>query len=212
MHEPISQETNNPGQGKAMNSTTQRKKISSRNAIAAAVAVLAVAGGVALIQVSANANTPPAAAQGAPVDVAEVVARKVVDWQSYSGRLEAVDRVEIRPLVSGTLTAVHFKDGTVVRKGDALFTIDPRPYATEVARAQAQVVAAEARAAYTASGQARAPRRGGKAERRARSHRQPARRPGRAGDRQAQPRLHAHHRAAEHAGVRLAHLRLLRRR
>lgn len=92
------------------------------------------------------------------MDVAEVVARKVVDWQSYSGRLEAVDRVEIRPLVSGTLTAVHFKDGTVVRKGDALFTIDPRPYAAEVARAQAQVAAAEARAAYTASDQARAQR------------------------------------------------------
>ena len=45
--------------------------------------------------------------------------------------VEAVDRVEIRPLVSGTLTAVHFKDGNLVKKGDVLFTIDPRPYAAE---------------------------------------------------------------------------------
>jgi multidrug efflux system membrane fusion protein len=92
------------------------------------------------------------------VDVAEVVSRKIIDWQNYSGKLEAVDRVEIRPLVGGTLTAVHFKDGSLVKKGDPLFTIDPRPYAAEVARAQAQLAAAEARAAYTASDVARGER------------------------------------------------------
>ena len=50
--------------------------------------------------------------------MAEVVNKSIVDWQRYSGRLEAIDRVDIRPLVSGTLTAVHFRDGTIVKKGD----------------------------------------------------------------------------------------------
>ncbi|MDD3482734.1 efflux RND transporter periplasmic adaptor subunit [Azovibrio restrictus] len=105
----------------------------------------------------AQANVPTAA-QEVPVDVATAVSRPIIDWQSFSGRLEAVDRVEIRPQVSGILTAVHFKDGAVVRKGDPLFTIDPRPYAAEVARAQAQTAAAQARAAYTAAELARAER------------------------------------------------------
>ena len=48
--------------------------------------------------------------------MAEVVNKSIVDWQRYSGRLEAIDRVDIRPLVSGTLTAVHFRDGTIVRR------------------------------------------------------------------------------------------------
>ncbi|MDQ8034391.1 efflux transporter periplasmic adaptor subunit [Bordetella genomosp. 1] len=94
-------------------------------------------------------------AQGAPsappVDVAPAFSRSIVDWQRYSGRLEAIDRVDIRPLVSGTLTEVHFKDGQLVKKGDALFTIDPRPYVAEVDRAQAALAAARARVSYTAS-------------------------------------------------------------
>ena len=74
------------------------------------------------------------------------------------GRLEAIDRVDIRPLVSGTLTAVHFQDGSIVKKGDVLFTIDPRPYAAEVDRAAAALTAARARASYTASELARGQR------------------------------------------------------
>lgn len=103
-----------------------------------------------------------AQAQGAPsappVDVAPAFTRSIVDWQRYSGRLEAIDRVDIRPLVSGTLTQVHFKDGQLVKKGDVLFTIDPRPYAAEVDRAQAALAAARARVSYTASDLARGQR------------------------------------------------------
>jgi membrane fusion protein, multidrug efflux system len=126
----------------------------NRFAITTTVAALIAAGGsAAMLRVYAgDAATPAAAAPHATtVDVAQVVSRAVVDWQSYSGRLEAVDRVEIRPLVSGTLTAVHFKDGNLVKKGEVLFTIDPRPYEAEVARAQAQLAGAQARAAYTAT-------------------------------------------------------------
>jgi len=119
-----------------------------------AAAVLATGGGWAVMSVNASEGGK-AAAQAAPplaaVDVAEVVNQKITDWQSYSGRLEAVERVEIRPLVSGTLVGVHFNDGALVKKGDILFSIDPRPYAAEVARAKAQLAAAEARTAYTAS-------------------------------------------------------------
>lgn len=83
------------------------------------------------------------------VDVAPVVARKVVDWQSYSGRLEAVERVDIRPRVSGTITQVHFRNGAPVKKGDVLFTIDPAPYRAALARAEADLAGAQARVRYT---------------------------------------------------------------
>lgn len=104
---------------------------------------------------SAMAASAPAAPA---VDVATVVAKSVTEWQSYSGRLEAIDKVDVRPLASGRIVAVHFKDGALVKAGDALFTIDPRPYAAEVERAEAQLAAAETRAAYTASDSARADR------------------------------------------------------
>ena len=124
--------------------------------LAVFAAVIAAGGGYALFAPAganaAQAQTAPAAPQ---VDVAEVVNKSIVDWQRYSGRLEAIDRVDIRPLVSGTLTAVHFRDGTIVKKGDVLFTIDPRPYAAEVDRAAAALTAARS---YTASELARGQR------------------------------------------------------
>ncbi|OZI66498.1 efflux RND transporter periplasmic adaptor subunit [Bordetella genomosp. 11] len=132
----------------------------SRYALAATFAVIiAIAGGIVLTRgQGANSAKAADAPPAAPVDVAEVVERSITDWQSYSGRLEAVDRVEIRPRVSGTLVAVHFKDGSLVRKGDELFTIDPLPYQAEVDRAEANLAGAKARVAYTASELARAQR------------------------------------------------------
>ncbi|MGE8617423.1 MAG: efflux RND transporter periplasmic adaptor subunit, partial [Achromobacter spanius] len=135
----------------------------SRHRIALLVvfaAVLASGGGYALTRGPAGGNV--AMAQGAPaappVEVAEVINKTIVDWQRYSGRLEAIDRVDIRPLVSGTLTKVHFQDGSIVKKGDVLFTIDPRPYKAEVDRAAAALTAARARASYTATDLARGQR------------------------------------------------------
>jgi len=92
------------------------------------------------------------------VDVAMVVSKTITDYQNYSGRLEAVDKVEIRPLVPGTIIAVHFADGALVKKGDALFTIDPRPYVAAVDQAAAQLAAAQARNGYTSTDAARAER------------------------------------------------------
>ena len=92
------------------------------------------------------------------VDVATVVSKTITDYQNYSGRLEAVDKVEIRPLVPGTIVAVHFVDGALVKKGDPLFTIDPRPYVAQVEHAAAQLAAAQARNGYTSTDAARAER------------------------------------------------------
>ncbi|MBO9536803.1 efflux RND transporter periplasmic adaptor subunit [Herbaspirillum sp.] len=141
-----------------MNTPTTLRKRFALTATVLAVVALTVGGAISAVGISANASTAPAAPPAAPVDVAEVVSKQIIDWQAYSGRIEAVDRVEVRPLVGGTLTAVHFKDGALVKKGDVLFTIDPRPYAAEVARAEAQLAGAEARAAYTSSDVARGQR------------------------------------------------------
>jgi membrane fusion protein, multidrug efflux system len=85
------------------------------------------------------------APQAVPVSVAIVEPRDTVLWDEFSGRLEAVERVEVRPRVAGAVHAVHFREGALVKQGDLLVTIDPAEYAAEVERAQAQVLAAEAR-------------------------------------------------------------------
>jgi len=133
-----------------------RKRLYS--ALAAALVITGV-GSTALIYGHASrVNAAEAPAPAAEVDAAYVVAATITDFQSYSGRIEAIDKVDIRPLVPGTIVAVHFKDGSFVKKGDPLFTIDPRPYAAEVDRAQAQLAAAQARNGYSATDAARAER------------------------------------------------------
>jgi len=81
-------------------------------------------------------------AQTAPpppvVSVIMPVARDVVEWDEYIGRIEAPESVEIRARVSGYLDKVHFKEGKEVKKGDLLFTIDPRPYQADFDRADAE--------------------------------------------------------------------------
>jgi len=116
------------------------------------VALLATGGSFIFLHENADAKAAPAVAQqAATVDVAPVVSKTITDWQEYSGRLEAIDQVDIRPQVSGKLIAVHFKDGSLVKKGDLLFTIDPRPFEAELNRAQAQLASAEAQVTYTGS-------------------------------------------------------------
>ncbi len=80
----------------------------------------------------------------APVSVAQVISRRVQSWKSFSGRLVAVDRAEVRPQVSGIIEAVHFTNGAQVKKGDLLFTIDSRPFTAEVNRAAGALASAEA--------------------------------------------------------------------
>ncbi len=105
----------------------------------------------AVFTLRSTAAEAPAAAPATPVSVATVVQGDVATWDEFSGRLEAVERVDIRPRVAGTVQAVHFREGALVGKGDLLLSIDPAPYAAEVERADAQVVAAQARLSYTRS-------------------------------------------------------------
>ncbi|MEM8773636.1 MAG: efflux RND transporter periplasmic adaptor subunit [Pseudomonadota bacterium] len=79
-----------------------------------------------------------------PVDVAKPIVRTIVDWDEYTGRFEAVERVEIRPRVSGYVKEIKFRDGQLVNKGDLLLVIDPRPFQTSVDSAKAQLAAAKA--------------------------------------------------------------------
>src|SRR5688572_11936108 len=80
---------------------------------------------------------------GPPVNVAAAVSREVRMWSEFSGRLQAVDQAEVRPRVSGAITKVHFTDGSMVKAGDSLFTIDPRPYEAELQRAQGMLASAQ---------------------------------------------------------------------
>lgn len=138
---------------------TPRKR---KTLVVSALAVAAVVAGIRYHYSDISSPVGSAQAADAPpaveVDVATVVSESVTEWQSYSGRIEAVDHVDVRPLVAGTIVAVHFKDGALVKKGDPLFTIDPRPYQTEVDKAAAQLAAARARATYASTDAARADR------------------------------------------------------
>jgi len=89
--------------------------------------------------VAGCAPKPPAPPPPPGVTVAPVLQRDVADWDEFSGRLEAVDQVQIRPRVSGYIKRLTFTEGREVRKGEVLFEIDPRPYQADLDRAQAQL-------------------------------------------------------------------------
>jgi multidrug efflux system membrane fusion protein len=115
---------------------------------AAGVAVL-IAGCSDATGKAAEAQTQGAESQahsGPPVSAAVVVEKPIADTQEFSGRLEAVEHVEIRPRVSGFITAVNFKPGATVKKGEVLFVIDPRPFQAEAERAEAAARSARAKA------------------------------------------------------------------
>jgi multidrug efflux system membrane fusion protein len=135
----------------------QQKSISARlrgAGVAGTLAAIAAAAAVVLFAVPGTGSQPedqPAAPQAMPVSVAVVEPREVALWDEFSGRLEAIERVEVRSRVAGAVQAVHFREGALVAKDELLVTIDPAPYAAEVERADAQVVAAQARLALASS-------------------------------------------------------------
>ncbi|MCP1469523.1 RND family efflux transporter MFP subunit [Sphingobium sp. OAS761] len=88
-------------------------------------------------------SAPAAAAMPAPtVQATYPITRQVTQWDDYVGRFAPIRSVEVRPRVSGAITAIHFRDGDHVRSGQPLFTIDPRPYRAALAEAQADVASA----------------------------------------------------------------------
>lgn len=112
-----------------------------------------IVGASVYLDLPTGANAAPATAAApapaVPVTVATVNPRNVTTWQEFSGRLEAVDRVQIRPRVAGIIQSVHFREGGLVKQGDLLVTIDPEPYKAAVAQAQGQVASAQARVELT---------------------------------------------------------------
>src|SRR5580704_17812473 len=74
-----------------------------------------------------------------PVNVVTVVEKEVNEWDEFTGRLDPVESVEIRPRVSGYITEIHFEAGAIIKKGDLLYVIDPRPYQADFDRAAAEV-------------------------------------------------------------------------
>jgi len=96
---------------------------------------------------AACGKAPEATQSGMPppaVSVAQVIEQQVTEWDELTGRLEAPESVEIRPRVSGFIDKVAFEEGALVKKGDLLFQIDPRPFQAEVKRLQAQLQQARA--------------------------------------------------------------------
>ena len=142
--------------GEAVSPTAQPRVTKRRAAYAALpIAGLILFAGYSLI------GSDEAHADGQPlpiVTVSQPLQKSIVEWDDYVGRFEASQAVEIRPRVSGALVGVHFRDGEVVRKGQLLFTIDPRPFRASLAEAQARVASAATALSLARSELARANR------------------------------------------------------
>ncbi|HVV98411.1 MAG TPA: efflux RND transporter periplasmic adaptor subunit [Rhodanobacteraceae bacterium] len=122
-------------------------------------ALLATALTLALAACARSQASGPTPAPPAPeVTVATVIAKQLRDFEEFTGRLEAVDSVEIRPRVSGFIDSVQFTEGARVRKGQLLFRIDPRPFQAEVNRLTAELRRARSQAALAESNHSRGER------------------------------------------------------
>ncbi|MES2348823.1 MAG: efflux RND transporter periplasmic adaptor subunit [Pseudomonadota bacterium] len=127
------------------------KNINQITAVARPLAAAMALAGLAAFGLSgcddATGKTAEApAAGGPPISAATVVEKTITETQEFSGRLEAIEQVQIRPRVGGFITAINFKPGSQIKKGDVLFVIDPRPYQAEANRAEAAAGSARAKA------------------------------------------------------------------
>src|SRR5688572_5646400 len=104
------------------------------------IAVVALAAGCTRTSAQQAAPPPP------QVTVASVIERNVTEWDEFTGRLQSVDSVDVRPRVSGLISAVRFAEGAMVHRGDLLFQIDARPFQAEVDRLRAELARAKATA------------------------------------------------------------------
>jgi len=104
-----------------------------------AVAVVGLLAALAGCSGASNTAPPPP-----EVMVAQVLQQKLIDWDEYTGRFQAIDTVEVRPRVSGYIDRVLFSEGKEVKKGETLIVIDPRPYQADYDRAKAELALAKA--------------------------------------------------------------------
>uniref|UniRef100_UPI0025E3CE62 efflux RND transporter periplasmic adaptor subunit n=1 Tax=Rugamonas sp. TaxID=1926287 RepID=UPI0025E3CE62 len=94
---------------------------------------------------SAHGKPQAAPADGATVSAATVVEKTITETQEFSGRMEAIEHVDIRARVGGFITTVNVQPGAIINKGDVLFVIDQRPYEAELHRTEAAAAAARAK-------------------------------------------------------------------
>ncbi|QTP53818.1 efflux RND transporter periplasmic adaptor subunit [Billgrantia sulfidoxydans] len=135
------------------------KMFANREGRRALMATAVVAGLVILAGCESQADTQEAAEQGPPppqVSVAQVLVEDVELWDAFTGRIEAVETVDLRPRVSGYIESVNYTEGQEVEKGEVLFVIDQRPYRAELERAEAELQRARAHAELARSEAARA--------------------------------------------------------
>jgi multidrug efflux system membrane fusion protein len=100
---------------------------------------------LALAGCDEKAQSQGAAPPPPPVTVAQPVKRTVTDWDEFTGRFEAIQEVQVRARVGGFVNSVEFKDGAIVRAGDLLYIIDPRPFEAIVLQAEGQLADARAK-------------------------------------------------------------------
>jgi membrane fusion protein, multidrug efflux system len=113
--------------------------VSRKSSVSILIGVAAITGVLLFSGFGHSRAKPPTAASPPPqVTVAEVIHRPLREWQELSGRLQAVNTVEVRPRVAGYIDRVAFTDGARVKKGQLLFQIDPRPFQAEVDRLAAE--------------------------------------------------------------------------
>jgi RND family efflux transporter MFP subunit len=113
----------------------------TRRQVAIAAIVVAVITGLGWKVIDRPA-TGPVAPPPAIVQTAHPLLREVNQWDEYVGRFAPSQTVEVRPRVSGAITAIHFRDGDYVRRGQPLFTVDQRPYLAALAVARAEAASA----------------------------------------------------------------------
>ncbi|MDX3901076.1 MAG: efflux RND transporter periplasmic adaptor subunit [Sphingobium sp.] len=135
---------------------TRRLRLNKRSGAFAAIAIVLIAG--AAWKWVDRPDAQAAAASIATVGVAAPLSREVTQWDDYVGRFAPSQTVDIRPRVSGAITAIHFHDGDIVRKGQLLFTIDQRPFRAALAEAQANAASARSALALAAADYARVQR------------------------------------------------------
>ncbi|HDG9774931.1 TPA: efflux RND transporter periplasmic adaptor subunit [Raoultella planticola] len=98
-----------------------------------------------------NSAAQNAAPQAPAVSAADVVVKSISQWDSFNGRIEAVESVQLRPRVSGYIEKVNYTDGQEVKKGEVLFTIDDRTYRSALEQAQATLARAKTQASLARS-------------------------------------------------------------
>lgn len=133
-----------PVDSAATNKSSHRKMLSWQLPILAVLVAGGVGGFAYFSQVASHASVPPAAPLAA-VTVSTPLQRDVEARLGAVGQFSAINRVELRAQVGGTLSEIHFEDGQIVHKGDLLFVVDPRPYEIKLGQANAALESAKSR-------------------------------------------------------------------